>query len=150
MPRLLAALAIGTCLGLLPAAALAEPVPAIAMHGTPKFAPGFAHLPYADPAAKSGGEIVLGQTGSFDTLNPLIIKGEPAAGLREWLYEPLMMRSLDEPFTLYGLIAETIDVPADRSSATFAINPLAKFSDGHAITSERYDYLHLIRSSSFF
>ncbi len=136
MPRLLAALAVGTCLGLLPAAGLAEPVPAIAMHGTPKFAPGFAQLPYADPAAKPGGEIVLGQTGSFDTLNPLIIKGEPAAGLREWLYEPLMMRSLDEPFTLYGLIAETIDVPADRSSATFAINPLAKFSDGHAITAD--------------
>jgi peptide/nickel transport system substrate-binding protein len=109
---------------------------AIAMHGEPKFAAGFSHFPYADPAAPKGGRVVLGQTGSFDSLNPLIIRGEPAAGIREWVYETLMARGLDEAFTMYGLIARTAEVPADRSSVTFHLDPAARFSDGHRITAD--------------
>ena len=114
----------------------AEGSHAIAMHGTPKYGPGFEHFDYADPRAPKGGRVVLGQTGSFDTLNPFIIRGEPAAGVREWVYETLMARGFDEPFTMYGLIAETIDVPADRSSVTFHLNPAARFSDGQPITAD--------------
>ena len=73
---------------------------------------------------------MLNTYGSFDSLNPLIIKGEPVAGIREYVYESLMSRGLDEPFTLYGLVAESVEVPDDRSSITFHINPKARFSDG--------------------
>lgn len=115
---------------------MAEPVHAIAMHGEPKLASGLTHFPYANPNAPKGGKLALGASGSFDSLNPNIIKGEAAAGIRDWVYEPLMARGLDEPFTLYGLIAETIDVPADRSSVTFNLNPAARFSDGKAVTAD--------------
>lgn len=109
---------------------------AISMHGTPKYGPDFDHFGYADPHAPKGGRAVLGQAGSFDTLNPLIIRGEPAAGIRDWVYETLMARGFDEPFTMYGLIAETVDFPEDRSSVTFHLNPAARFSDGHPITAD--------------
>jgi len=109
---------------------------AISMHGTPKYGPDFEHFAYADPRAPKGGRVVLGQTGSFDTLNPFIIRGEPVAGVREWVYETLMARGFDEPFTMYGLIAETLDVPDDRSSVTFHLNPAARFSDGQPITAD--------------
>jgi peptide/nickel transport system substrate-binding protein len=114
----------------------AEPKHGIAMHGEPKEPPDFAHFPYINPDAPKGGKVVLGQSGSFDNLNALIINGEPAAGLREFLVEALMARSLDEPFALYPLIAESIEVPDDRSEVTFNINPKAKFSDGTPITAD--------------
>lgn len=109
---------------------------AIAMHGAPKFSGDIAHFPYVNPEAPKGGRIVLGQTGSFDTLNPFIIKGEPAAGLRDWLYESLMARGVDEPFTMYGLVAERVDMPDDRRSVTFYLDPRARFSDGKPVTAE--------------
>jgi len=109
---------------------------AIAMHGAPKYPSGFQHFGFADPAAPKGGRVVLGQTGSFDTLNPLIIRGEPVAGIREWVYETLMARGFDEPFTMYGLIAKTAEVPDDRSSVTFHIDPAARFSDGKPVTAD--------------
>lgn len=109
---------------------------AIAMHGAPKYAAGFQHFGFTDPTAPKGGRVVLGQTGSFDTLNPLIIRGEPVAGIREWVYETLMARSFDEPFTMYGLIAKTAEVPDDRSSVTFHIDPAARFSDGKPVTAD--------------
>jgi peptide/nickel transport system substrate-binding protein len=109
---------------------------AIAMHGTPKYPANFDHFNYADPNAPKGGRVVLGQTGSFDTLNPLIIRGEPVAGIREWVYETLMARGFDEPFTMYGLLAETVEMPADRSSVTFHLNPAARFSDGKPVTAD--------------
>lgn len=114
----------------------AEPQHGIAMHGLPKEPLGFEHFPYVNPDALKGGHIVVGQTGSFDNLNSMIVNGEPAAGIREFLIEPLMARSLDEPFALYGLIAESLEVPDDRSEVTFNINPKAKFSDGHPITAD--------------
>ena len=98
-----------------PACRAAEPTHGIAMHGAPELPPGFPHLPYVNPDAPKGGRLVLGALGSFDSLNPLIVSGVAASGMREFVFESLMARALDEPFTLYGLIAESIEVPEDRS-----------------------------------
>ena len=106
----------------------------IALYGTPKQPADFTHFSYVNPEAPKGGRLVISSYGSFDSLNPLIIKGVPANGIRDFVVESLMARGLDEPFTLYGLIAESVDVPEDRSSITFHLNPKARFSDGKAIT----------------
>jgi peptide/nickel transport system substrate-binding protein len=106
------------------------------MHGTPKYSEGFAHLGYVNPDAPKGGVLRLGVLGSFDSLNPFIVKGAPAAGMREYVYETLLARSYDEPFSLYGLIAASVETPADRSSVTFQIRPEAHFADGTPITPE--------------
>lgn len=115
-------------------AARAEPVHGIAMHGAPALPKGFSHFPYVNPSAPKGGRLTLGASGSFDSLNPLIVKGDVANGVREFVFESLMARSLDEPFSLYGLIAESVETPEDRSSVTFRLDPRARFSDGAAIT----------------
>jgi ABC-type oligopeptide transport system substrate-binding subunit len=126
------------CLAVLSVApAKAAPRPAIAMHGEPVLDPNSASaFPYANPAARQGGSFTQAVVGTFDSLNPFIIKGVPADGLRELVFERLMKRSLDEPFTLYGLIAETIDTPDDRSRVTFRLRPEARFSNGLHITSD--------------
>lgn len=116
--------------------ARAEPRGSIAMHGEAALPPGFSHFPYVNPDAPKGGRVTLGVQGSFDSLNPLIIRGEPVQGMREFVFESLMSRSQDEPFTLYGLIAESIDVPEDRSVVTFTLNPAARFSDGRPVTAD--------------
>jgi peptide/nickel transport system substrate-binding protein len=112
----------------------AKPRASIAMHGEPKHPADMAHWPYVNPDAPKQGRISLGVFGSFDSLNPLIYKGESVSGVREYVYESLMTRSGDEPFSLYGLIAETIDVSDDRDSVTFTLRDTAKFSDGVPIT----------------
>src|SRR6185369_7232783 len=96
----------------------AAPSHAIALHGSPLFADNFRAFPYVNPSAPKGGRLTLGVLGSFENLNPLIVQGVPAAGIREFVVESLMARSLDEPFTLYGLLAETINVADDRKSVT--------------------------------
>jgi peptide/nickel transport system substrate-binding protein len=106
------------------------------MHGRPQYADALPHLNYVNPDAPKGGELRLGVLGSFDSLNPFIIKGAPAAGMREYVYEALMARSYDEPFSLYGLIAESVETPEDRSSVTFQIRPEARFADGTPVTPE--------------
>jgi peptide/nickel transport system substrate-binding protein len=115
---------------------------AIAMHGEPNLAPDFQHYPFANPNAPKGGTLTLATTGSFDSTNPLIIRGKAAEGIRQFTIESLMSRSLDEPFTLYGLLAESIEVPTDRSSITFHLNPKAAFSDGHPVTAEDVIFSH--------
>jgi peptide/nickel transport system substrate-binding protein len=117
-------------------AASSEPRHSIALHGEPRFADDFSAFPYVNPSAPKGGRLALGVIGSFENLNPLIVRGVPASGVREFVVESLMARSLDEPFTLYGLLAETIDVADDRKSVTFMLNPAAKFSDGEPVTQE--------------
>lgn len=114
----------------------AAPSHAIALHGSPLFADNFRAFPYVNPSAPKGGRLTLGVLGSFENLNPLIVQGVPAAGIREFVVESLMARSLDEPFTLYGLLAETINVADDRKSVTFTLNPAAKFSDRQPVTPE--------------
>jgi len=116
--------------------ARAEPVHAIAMHGAPALAAGFTAFPYVETDAPKGGRVTLGSQGSFDNLNPMIVRGEPVQGIREFVVESLMARSQDEPFTLYGLLAETIDVPASRDQVTFRLDPRAKFSDGTPVTAD--------------
>lgn len=111
----------------------AEPRHAIAMHDVPKYGPAFSHLAYADPTAPKGGSIALSKVGTFDSLNPFIIRGVPAEG-RNLTFEPLMARSKDEPFSLYGLIAKSIEVPEDRSWVIFTLNPKARFQDGKPVT----------------
>ncbi len=118
------------------AEARAEPAHGIAMHGAPLYPADFTHFSYADPDAPKGGDVRLAVTGTFDSTNPLVVRGASAAGIRSHVFESLMARALDEPFSLYGLIAETIETPADRSWVTFSIRPEAYFSDGTPITVE--------------
>ena len=116
--------------------AQAEPKYAISMYSTPALPPDFVSLPYANPDAPQGGEIRLGDVGSFDSLNPHILKGRSPWQLRFWNYETLMGRSWDEPFTLYGLLAESIETGANREWVEFRLRPEAKFSDGSPVTVE--------------
>lgn len=104
------------------------------MHGAPALAPGFAHFPYVNPDAPKGGRLNLGVLGTFDSLNPYIVKGVTPVGLRDFVFESLLARSQDEPFSLYGHIAERVEVPPDRSSITFHLRGDARFSDGAPIT----------------
>ena len=109
----------------------------IAMHGMPALSAGFTHLPYADPDAPKGGRLRLCMLGTFDSLNPFNLKaGSTAQGLNTMVFETLMARSQDEPFTLYGLIARSIETDDARSFATFRLDPGARFSDGSPITSD--------------
>lgn len=103
------------------------------MHGDPAMAENFSAFKYADKNAPKGGTLHLSVTGSFDTVNPFTIKGKSAQGLN-YVYDRLMARSWDEPFTLYPLIAERAEVPDDRSSLTITLNPAARFQDGAPIT----------------
>jgi len=107
----------------------------IAMHGLPMHGSDEKHLPYVNPDAPKGGVLRLGVYGSFDNLNRIAFKGSRAAGLG-YINDTLMRRVWDEAFSLYGLIAEYAEMPEDRSSITFYINPKAKFHDGSPITRE--------------
>lgn len=106
------------------------------MYGDPALPPDFAHLPYANPDAPTGGRIVTGETGGFDSLNPHITKGSVPWQLRFLVYESLMGRSYDEPFSLYGLLAESIEVGPNREWAEFTLRDEAEFSDGSPVTVE--------------
>jgi peptide/nickel transport system substrate-binding protein len=107
---------------------------AIAMHGEPAWGPGFTHPSYANPQAPKGGQLTQGVLGTFDCLNPFIVKGLPAANIRGYIVESLLARGYDEPFTLYGLLADGIVTDAARSYVTFRINPAARFADGKPVT----------------
>jgi peptide/nickel transport system substrate-binding protein len=109
---------------------------AIAMHGEPALPADFSRVRYANPAAPRGGRLVHGVLGTFDSLNPLIVKGLAALGMRGSVIESLMARGYDEPFTLYGLLAKSVETDADRSYVTFRLDPRAHFSDGKPVTAE--------------
>jgi peptide/nickel transport system substrate-binding protein len=109
---------------------------AIAMHGEPALAPDFDHLPYVNPQAPKGGALNLAYLGAFDSLNPYNVKAlSTAQGLIGNVYQSLMTRSADEPFTLYGLIAKSIETNPARDKVVFHLDPAARFSDGSPITS---------------
>ncbi len=114
----------------------AEPTHGIAMYGAPDLPADFTSLPYVNPDAPKGGRIVSGSVGSFDSLNPHILKGRAPWQLRFLAYETLMGRSWDEPFTLYGLLAQSIETAEDRSWVEFTLRPEARFSDGSPVTVE--------------
>ncbi len=127
------ALAAGVC--------LAEPKHGIAMHGDPALPADFDHLAYANPDAPKGGRITYGFVGTFDSLNPFIVKGTSPRGLWDEtlgrnLWESLLTRNRDEPFSLYGLLSESVDVAPDRSWVEFTLRPEAKWADGEPVTPE--------------
>ena len=106
---------------------------AIAMHGDPKYSSKFKNVDYVNPQALKGGKVVFSSTGSYDSFNPFILKGSAAAGIGN-LYESLTMSSSDEAFTEYGLIAEKIEWPNDRSWVAYTIRDEAVWHDGKKIT----------------
>ena len=114
----------------------AQPKHAISMYDTPQLPHDFVSLPYANPNAKKGGTLKIGAVGSFDSLNPHIVKGRSPWQLRFWGYETLMGRSWDEPFTLYGLLAESIETGPNREWVEFKLRKEAKFSDNSPVTIE--------------
>jgi peptide/nickel transport system substrate-binding protein len=137
--QLLSSALLGICLSLVAFPSRAEAPQqrhAIAMHGEPALSPGFTHLPYANPDAPQGGKIVLALQGTYDSLNPLIVLGVAPDLAPRYVLQSLMVRSQDEPFTLYGLLARTVEMPDDRSSIAFNLDPRARFSDGKPVTSE--------------
>ena len=108
---------------------------AMAMHGDAKYSADFKRFDYTSTQTKKGGRLRLAGYGTFDSLNAHIAKGNPADSL-ELIYDTLMVQSLDEPFTKYGLVAKSIEYPEDRSWVAFHLRPEAKFHDGHPITAE--------------
>lgn len=109
------------------------PVHAIAMHGSPKYGPGFEHFDYVNPDAPRGGTLRLAASGTFDSFNPFIPKGSAFGQIG---VETLLTSSADEPFTEYGLIAESIEMPSDRSWVIFNLRPEARWHDGKPITAD--------------
>jgi microcin C transport system substrate-binding protein len=107
----------------------------LSMFGDLKYGPGFRHFEYVNPEAPRGGEVRLAAVGTFDTLNPFVLLGVPAVGLGQ-VFDTLTVGSADEAFSQYGLIAESIQVPADRSWVAFTLRPEARFHDGTPITVE--------------
>jgi len=113
----------------------AQPTHGLSIHGDLKYGPGFRHFDYVDPRAPKGGSVTLAATGTFDNLNPFILKGVSAAGIGT-IFDTLTFQSSDEPASEYGLIAETIETPADRSWVAFTLRRNARFHDGSPITVE--------------
>ena len=107
----------------------------ISMHGDLKYPPGFAQFEYVNLDAPKGGEVRMAAIGTFDSFNPFILKGNPAAGV-SLLFDTLTVQSDDEPFSQYGLIAKTIEMPEDRSWVIFTLRSEARFHDGSAITAD--------------
>jgi len=130
------ALACGLSLATGAWAASAAESYAIAMHGAPGLPADFTHMPYANPDAPKGGRLVQGLLGTFDSLNPLIVKGLAVQQIRGFVIESLMARGNDEAFTLYGLLAKSVETDDVRSYVTFYLDPRARFSDGRPVTTE--------------
>lgn len=105
----------------------------VALGASPKYPENFSHFDYANPDAPKGGELLLSGFGRYDSFNPYILKGTVADGLG-LVVETLMVKSLDEPFSVYGLLAHDIELAADQLSVTFKLNPKARFSNGKPVT----------------
>jgi len=107
----------------------------LSIHGDLKYPAGFKHFAYVNPSAPKGGSVTLAAVGTFDNLNPFILKGVPAAGITT-TFDTLTVTSSDEPASEYGLVAESIETPPDRSWVAFTLRPTARFHDGSPITVE--------------
>jgi len=141
MRRLLLGFILALAAPLGSGAVLAEPQHAISMHGEPALPADFANMPYANPDAPKGGAVNYAWIGTFDSINPFIVQGSGARGSLDLVFgnnvfETLMMRSADEPFALYPLLAKTIETDDERSFVEFTIDERAKFSDGKPVTPE--------------
>jgi peptide/nickel transport system substrate-binding protein len=136
-------LVFGMPLSLDAGSALAGESYAIAMHGAPALPADFTHLHYANPDAPKGGRLTWGVLGTFDSLNPFIVKGVVAVQQirafvfeRGYVIESLMARGDDEPFTLYGLLARSVETDDARTYVTFHLDPRARFSDGKPVLAD--------------
>ncbi len=141
---LIAGLLVYTQFGIAAKMAVAKPAHGISMHGNLKHQKNFRHFGFVNPDAPKGGKLVYGAIGGFDSLNPFIVRGRPAPNLRNYVFESLMTRAYDEPFSLYGLLAETIETPDDRSWVAFKINKKARFSDGKRVTVDDVIHSHAL------
>lgn len=112
----------------------------VSIDGKLKYPAGFSQFDYTSTAAKKGGTLTLQDLGSFDKMNPYTLKGSSPFGLDSFVFEPLAVGSMDEPFAAYGLIAKDIVVAADKKSITFTLDERAKFSDGTPVTAEDVKY----------
>lgn len=117
----------------------ATPQHGISMYGDLKYPPGFEHFDYVNPDAPKGGSISEDALGTFDSFNSFIIKGAAADGIG-LIYDSLLSKAQDEPFSLYGLLADSLEVADDRSWIIFNLNPKARFSDGQPVTAEDVVY----------
>jgi len=141
MRRLVLSLVMALAIPLWSGTAYAAPSHAIAMHGDPALPADFTHLPYTNPDAPKGGTINYAWPGTFDSINPFIVQGSGARGSLDLVFgnnvfETLMMRSADEPFSLYPLLARTIETDDERSFTEFTLDERARFSDGQPVTPE--------------
>lgn len=114
----------------------AAAAPSAALGYKPKYPANFRHFNYVNPDAPRGGEISLAVLGNFAHFNPFILKGIPAAGLNELVFEPLMEQSWDEPYSLYAHLANDIALAPDKLSVTFHLDPAARFSNGEPVTAD--------------
>ena len=136
-PRLiLLAAAVAGLWAMSSAQSLAGPAHGIAMYGDPALPPDFAHLPQANPDAPAGGRLVLGEVGGFDSLNPYIRRGSAPWGVGLLTVESLLGRNHDEPFSLYGVLAESVETNEERDFVEFTLREEARFSDGSPVTVE--------------
>ncbi|MGF7161479.1 peptide/nickel transport system substrate-binding protein [Rhodoligotrophos appendicifer] len=136
----LALLLIFALLPLLPNDLAAAPAHGIAMHGDLRYPADFRHFDYVNPDAPKGGRLNLSAIGTFDSLNPFIIRGLAPTGLRDYVFESLLTRSRDEAFSLYGLLAESVELAENGRSVTFSLNPSATFSDGTPVTIDDIEF----------
>ena len=113
----------------------AEPMHGHAMHGAPGYAPGFTHFAYVNPDAPKGGQVRLSALGTFDSLNPYILKGVPAAGLGQ-VFQTLTTDSEDEAFSQYADLAQSIEVAPDRTWVAYRLREQARWHDGQPITAD--------------
>lgn len=143
-------LGLAAVAGAAPAPA-AEPAHGIALHGDPKYGPDFRHFDHVNLQAPKGGQVTLQAIGSFDTLNPFTLRGDPAAGAT-MIYDTLMANAPDEHFTEYGLLAETIELADDRSWIAFNLRPQARWHDGKPVTAEDvvFSFETLTKSHPFY
>ncbi|MBE0484818.1 extracellular solute-binding protein [Marinobacter sp.] len=122
-----------------------QPVHGIAMHGELKYPPGFSHFDYVNPDAPKGGTLKLSVVSNgFDSFNPFVIRGVAAAGVSTYVYDTLMESSADEPFSEYGLIAESAEIPDDRRYVIFNLREQARFQDGKPITAQDVEFSYRI------
>jgi microcin C transport system substrate-binding protein len=120
-----------------PAAAAVDAQHGLAMHGDVKYPAGFSHFDYVNPDAPKGGELRMAVVANgYDSFNPFVARGIAAAGVDIYLYDTLLASSDDEPFSVYGLIAESIETPDDRSYVVYNLREEARFQDGEPITAE--------------
>ncbi len=111
------------------------PAHGLAMHGDLKYPPDFEHFSYVAPDAPKGGKMTQHAIGTYDSFNPFVVKGSPAAG-SSLIYDSLTVHAADEPFSVYGLLAESIETPADRSWVTFRLRKEARWHDGKPVTAD--------------